>query len=300
MSIYYLDQDVLSNLAKAGGQPDAISLQNYLKENKNYIAISFNHIMEFSRIPETASKGYAKDFLPISIGELCGKLPIVKIKSMVYVFTEEFRAARDAWISGEKIKELDVFGAWEWMGAQDQDASVPEAIAYFIGKDQKAPSKERISNLIEMNYRFRESVKKSMIAGDKAKKKSFEEILKENQARIYQDIFMDDDYWPTGIKLSPGVERQRRKHFLDNFNLTDCPTFNLYVVMSSYQQYNAYHEPLQRSDFADYGHAALACQYADFFVTGDRVLRRTLGAAKKYLPFKAKVLGAVSEIWKPS
>jgi hypothetical protein len=293
--VLYLDQDVFSNLVKPEGQQYLERLRAFLQSVSASLAISINHIFEFAAIKTPASgKTDRIKFLPTLIDSTIGNLPYLQMKSSLWIYDEEFREYIKAKKDGRAVRTIEPYGAWEWMPAGGQNATVTEAVAYVMYKDAKAPKNEQYAYILEQVRDRNQLIKERVQRREELLFSTFENALRNEQNETLRDFEENISLWPkSSVIVSISTLTTNRRMLLNNFDFDLCPVINLCVNFWAYMRFRILNKKIKNSDLFDSWHAAVGCQYADWFVTNDGPLVESLNYLQSKIRMRATVTRSI-------
>ena len=292
--IWYLDQNVFSDLAKDIGDSERAALSNHLEQTNDSVAISYNHILELAQKLTGTNSGNKFTFLPIQIEKCYGQLPTIKMKSPWEIYKKEWISYFLSTIYGTLKEKIIPYGLWDWM-PNGKNASLTEAVSYILNKERGAKSEEKFLYLREKVLEHTRKVKVRVQKGEERNVQNFEEIFDIEKQTTLTEIAKYPEFWPRGPLLlsSTSVNLIKRK-FIKNFNFSECPLINLNTGLWAYKRLKVLNQRMDQGDYMDFWHASVGCQYSDVFITRDRRLREILDAIRAYIPFRARIFESIN------
>lgn len=271
----YLDQNILSLLAKGTDLPLTDSFEKIINSRDSKIVLSLAHILETAK---------ASQNIRDSIAKFVSSIKYIYIRPTVKIMDDQIKALFKSFINNTKPVELNPFGYI----FEESDKYVPfSALVDKVVKGHLTATK-----LVNLNIeqRFQRILKKKTL-DEKAKE---EEINNETKALVNSFINIPN-IWelPSSIVLPRNFIIKQQKEFVNNFNPDWCPILKIYCRFQTLKYRNRNIREFNDAIY-DVEHAVLGSYYCNFLIC-EKNMREILRQVNDQTLVRAKIFNSIPD-----
>lgn len=274
----YLDQNILSNLAKGIDPESKRKFVEILKDHNFDIILSFAHVCETAKANSTLRK---------SICDFVSSISYDYIQPAADIMLHELKVLFESFVLVTKPRNINHFG-------------------YILHKtDNAVPFSTLVSNAVSNNLNDVKSMDLFIsnrfpnIQSKKAKSGlTKEKDISYERSELIDYLSNEKEFWDLSIqiKLPPQFLSEKKKEFLENLDINSCPVLKLYNMFQTLK-YRDRNNRMFNDAIYDTENAVLGAHFCDFLICESN-MKEILRQINDCSLIKAKVFDSLFEFLK--